>query len=446
MNVRLHIALLVAPLFLFGCAPTSTGPAFAPLPGWHAYPNGLSAITGFSPHTDDFASTATATAVRQRVVADGFHWLRFDLNWERLETAKGHFAWQPFDERVSTVRTEGFEPLAVLLYGNKLYVDNPEECRTLQRGSTKCISDIAAFARYAGAVAAHYRGQISTYEIWNEANGWFRFWSSKWGGDPAAYARLLLAAEAAIHAVCPECTVLSGGLVYLDFSPVVFGQATFMPAMIRAQPSLFSRLDGVGVHYYTRYPPVAPPESNLLGEVPLDIVLDNTHDQCACNKPLWITETGWTASGGLSRRNQARYGVRGLLIAAAKGARSWLWWSIMQPDAAGLIAPQEAKFGVMTHDGKPNLVYTALARTLRELGSATEVRDERARYGLRQPSEWAVRLRFANGSEKLVYWANTDGNYALPDSLPQSAGLNLITGKPAAAGTFGGDPVVVDLQ
>ena len=67
-----------------------------------------------------------------------------------------------------------------------------------------------AFAAFAGQVAAHYKGQIQAYQIWNEPN-----LAREWGGkqpDPAAYAAMLKAAYAAIKAADPDAVVVTAGM------------------------------------------------------------------------------------------------------------------------------------------------------------------------------------------------------------------------------------------
>ena len=67
---------------------------------------------------------------------------------------------------------------------------------------------------FAGAVAARRRtGGSPDFEIWNEPNN-VVFWQP--APNPAAYTAALLAAYAAIKAVDPEGTVITGGLAPED--------------------------------------------------------------------------------------------------------------------------------------------------------------------------------------------------------------------------------------
>jgi hypothetical protein len=224
------------------------------------------------------------------------------------------------------------------------------------------------------------------------------------------------------------------------------GQADFMSGMRAAVPDLFGRVDGVGMHHYTFYPPVNAPEDDGFPERPLADMLDDTRTHCDCDLPLWITETGWSTAGGLSELGQARHGLRGLLIALAAGAESWLWWSLRRLDGQQLIAAQEAWFGVWNLDGSPRPIYTALQRFLAELGSAIAVRDVRSRYGLDAPAEWAVEFRMAGGETYVVVWANIPGPGRRIAPLSGRSALNLISGETGPFVRLGPDPLLMAMD
>ncbi len=409
------------------------------------YPQGVSRIAGFSLAPRDFADGESLDILAR----DGFHWIRFDALWHLHEPLPGVFDFRTLDAEVTAVLDAGLEPLLILAYGNPYYSALGEECRSMADNSDdyRCPPDNPAdFARYAAALARHFAGRVRVYEVWNEANGWFRFWPTRAGGDPDAYGRLVAAAADSVHAACSDCLVLSGGLVFHEVPPVVIGQADFMPAMRTAVPDLFARVDGVGVHHYTFYPPVNAPEDDGFPERPLADMLEDTRTHCDCDRPLWITETGWSTAGGLSELGQARYGLRGMMISLAAGAESWLWWSLRRLDGQQLIAAQEAWFGVWNLDGGPRPVYLALRRFLAELGAATAVRDVRNRYGLDAPAEWAVEFTMPGGDRRLVVWANIPGVGRTVAPLQGRGALNLVSGESGPFSRIGPDPLLITVD
>jgi len=96
---------------------------------------------------------------------------------------------------------------------------------------------------------------ITQYEIWNEPN-FGRLWCPR--PDPAAYARLYLAARAAIHEVDPKGRVLLGGLASFrtDESgpPAKMSVQTFLRQAVKGEPSLPRKVDAVAVHPYGATP------------------------------------------------------------------------------------------------------------------------------------------------------------------------------------------------
>lgn len=435
-------------MLLTACSPVSDGKARprdqADGP-WRPYPEGVSRAAGFSLAPRDFADGESLHILAR----DGFHWIRFDALWHLHEPLPGVYDFGSLDAEVDSVVAAGLEPILILAYGNPHHAAIGADCRSITDNSTdyRCPPDDPAdFARYAAAMAAHFEGRVRVYEIWNEANGWFRFWPTRAGGDPAAYARLVAAAADAVHGACRDCRVLSGGLVFHEVPPVVIGQADFMAGMRSAVPGLFARVDGVGMHHYTFYPPVNAPEDDGFPELPLVEMLTATRHHCACDLPLWVTETGWSTAGGLSELGQARHGLRGLLISLSQGVQSWLWWSLRRLDGQQLVAAQEAWFGVWNVDGSPRPVYLALRRFLAELGMATAVRDVRARYGLDAPAEWAVEFSIPGGGRRLVVWAHVPSAGRVLPELHGRPALNLISGADTVFSQLGPDPLVIDLE
>lgn len=408
-----------------------------------SYPESVGSVLGISATPEFLADTVTGTTDRARLAADGFKLVRFDLLWSEIETAPGVWDWTEADRIIDTLLAAGFEPHVLLLYGNPLYASDALGCDAPD-GIYACLpDDPAPFIRYAAAVAERYLGKVKIYEVWNEANGWFRFWPQAEGGDPAAYARLVARTARAVHAKCAACTVISGGLVFLE-TPITMGQVEFQERMRAAVPEVFDTVDGVGYHAYTFYPPIDAPENEGHIQVPLDESLAAAKVSCACDRPLWVTETGWSAVAGLTEAERAKFAARGLLISLSQGARSWQWWSTRDRDGADLVAPAEGHFGLLASDGTPHPVYTALVNTMKELGEANAVTDLRDELGLQKPYAWALRFTFKNGSVKDVIWYAGRGEGPRVAPYAGSSGARLTDGAKVTVDRLTGDPVVVE--
>lgn len=408
-----------------------------------AYPEGVGAVLGVSATPEFLAATATAATDRARLAADGFRIVRFDLLWSEVEHAPGVWDWTEGDRIVDALLAAGFEPHILLAYGHPGYVSDPAGCNAPDTGVFPCLpADPAPFLRYAEAVVERYRSKVRIYEVWNEANGWFRFWPQAEGGDPAAYARLVARTARAVHARCADCTVISGGLVYLE-TPITMGQVEFQENMRAAVPEVFDSVDGVGYHAYMFYPPIDAPENEGDLQVPLDESLAAAKASCACDRPLWVTETGWTAVAGLTENERARYAARGLLISLSQGVRSWQWWSVRDVVREDLVAPAEGHFGLLDPDGAPHPAYTAVVHTMKELGAAIAVADLRDTLGLQKPYAWALRFTFKDGSAKDVVWYAGRGEGPRVAVYLGLSGTRLTDGVNVTVDRLTGDPVVV---
>jgi hypothetical protein len=167
-------------------------------------------------------------------------------------------------------------------------------------------TDDSTYAAFAKAVVARYGEHGSfwaqhpqlpyyparTFEVWNEENT-----SNYWSTGPSAgqYARLYMAARAAIKAVDPTSSVIVGGLAgpNVAFNPQQDYPAQFVRQMLAAQPGLRGHIDGFGLHPYA---PTA--QDSVEWVVDFRHVLDSLGEGSA---PIDITEFGWPAGAGPAR-------------------------------------------------------------------------------------------------------------------------------------------------
>jgi len=129
----------------------------------------------------------------------GFGWVKQWFAWQDIEGGgPGVYDWSISDRVVDQVEQHGLKLLVRLSPSDKAFWagDPPENADD--------------FARFAGDLAARYRGRIQAYQIWNEPN-----LSREWGGkpvDPAGYAMLLKKTYTAIKAVDPNAIVITAGM------------------------------------------------------------------------------------------------------------------------------------------------------------------------------------------------------------------------------------------
>jgi GH35 family endo-1,4-beta-xylanase len=261
------------------------------------------------------------------------------------------------------------------------------------------LDDYAAFA---GTVAQRYRGQIKGYIVWNEPN-----LAKEWGGqppDPAAYTELLRRAYKAIKAADPEAIVVSAGLASTNHqNDEAIDDRVFLETMYQTGAGAY--FDVLGAHPYGfAYPPDDPQGAhdglNLARLLDLREVMEAHGDG---DKPIWITELGWTTAGvgegswlTVTSQQQADY----LTGAWRRTQREWPWlqvftvWNLSQ----GLPPTNEmAGHSLLDESGKPKPAYHALQAELnRRWGHRLTRWVDRTRASLLSPEPTAITVLAAD--------------------------------------------------
>ena len=148
-----------------------------------------------------------------------------------------------------------------------------------------------AYADFMRRLAAHFRGRVGAYEIWNEPDEGI-FWEGE--ATPDAYAALLKPAYSAVKSADPAAKVGVGGLVgqrfWLRRGALPVGRQGLLRLRRRAhrhglQPAPTRgrrpRRDGrISRWSFTGYREVRAS------------MLDHGDD-----KPIWMTELGWSVTG-----------------------------------------------------------------------------------------------------------------------------------------------------
>ena len=193
--------------------------------------------------------------------AAGVEAVRTDFFWRDCDAGEGKFDFARFDSVVAEAERFGIVISPV--------IGAPPD----RLGGRKCYPDsiLDAWTAYVGAVAEHYKGRVSGYEIVNEADGVPSF------KDPAVYARFLKRAAAAIRQADPTAKVLSSGLIGIPYD------------WIRGLYEAGARddFDVLSIHPYTH---PNPPESMVDRLTQLRSLMAEHGDG---NKPICINEIGW---------------------------------------------------------------------------------------------------------------------------------------------------------
>lgn len=319
----------------------------------------LGSRTGFSPGAGLVrASPEEVDRELDAVVASGARRVRLDLDWSMVESKRGRFDWAAVDRVVDAAAARELEVLALLTY-------SPDWSRPEGTSSHHPPDDPADFAAFAGAAAARYtpRGVVE-YEIWNEPNT-PSFWEP--APDVAAYARLLVAAAAAVRDAAPDALVLSGGL-----SPAQDGAAdgqidprTFLTGLYAAGAR--DAFDAVAVHPYS-FPALptdaSTAEFNTFQKLPtLRATLVANGD---ADKQVWLTEVGAPTGDGPEAVSDQRQSEIVTDAVVAADALDWVGPVFVYAirDAGEDSKDREDNFGLLRRDFSRKPAWDALAETL----------------------------------------------------------------------------------
>jgi len=284
----------------------------------------------------------------------GLSWLRLDADWSWLQPTPTTFGWAPLDQLVQEIEAAGMNV--------DLDIDNsPTWARDASaQEAWGEPSSAAVYATFAGEVAARYGPMgVHAYEIWNEEN-LQEFWFP--APNPTLYTAMLKGAYAAIKAVEPSATVITGGLSPAadngtDIAPIEFLQDIYANG---GQGSF----DAVGDHAYS-YPTLPDDVETYSGWSQMNQTSPSLRSVMAANgdsaKQIWITEIGAPSDGpnGVGTTAQAEEVTQA--VAGAKSS-SWIGETFFYTYEDSASDPDY--FGLLNADGSAKPAWSALATAL----------------------------------------------------------------------------------
>lgn len=324
------------------------------------------------------------------VKASGARITRVDVGWASLQQdgPNGWSGWylDRLDRMVAAADARGVQLLLTFMNTPCWASTAPE---TLKRGCTGtwwdrgvtayAPADPRAYARALGFLARRYGDKVAAWEIWNEPNH-EDFWRA--ANPAAAYAALLKAAYPAVKAANPRAIVVGGSLSQADHA---FTRRLY-------DHGIKGSFDAFSIHPYTddkspldRRPTVDPRYSFVRGVPAVRSVMLSRGD----NKPMWLTESGWSTStrrspehwtNGVSEAAQARFmREQAEQVARWPWVRVNVWYNLL--DAGSDRADKYANCGLRRANGTPKPAWAAFrsaAATLHR-GAAARKAAQRAK-------------------------------------------------------------------
>ncbi len=204
--------------------------------------------------------------------------------WSQIELEPGVYKWDNLEGVLENAQAKGMTDILMVLgttpewNAKKVSPDDYP-----QPGAASAPKDLAAWDSWVTEVATRYKGRISAYQIWNEAN-----LKNFWGGTPEEMADLTKRAYDIIKAIDPEALVVSAS----PSTRLVAPFQKFFPAYLAALGEKDWPIDVVAIHTY----PSADGDPVARGAV-IGQVREMLTAAGAPELPLWDTELNYGLAG-----------------------------------------------------------------------------------------------------------------------------------------------------
>lgn len=321
----------------------------------------------------------------------GFRRVRFDLNWSDVEKSAGSYDFRGYDNFAQAAANYGLSPHALLQGNNTLYAASTSAWLATS-------TNISAYSNFAAAAAAHFKESDMMYELWNEPD--------LTGATPAGFATVVQEATTRMRAANSSATVISGGLVQVDF-PYLNG--------LISGGALGSASSGAGIHPYAMTVAGLQAADSPENAADEQVAAANILHAAGISKPLWSSEQGASAAwygNGLNESSQLRQALvllRGVLAEWAVNSQEVGVYQL-RDSASGYSATNGIdNFGLMDINSNDKPAKTALQLLF-------DAANGRTYQGLvtGDPSSLQA-MKFSGSGKETVYvvWAdNKDGSSA----------------------------------
>ena len=290
-----------------------------------------------------------------------------------MESQKGQYNFWTFDRLLEQMTEKDVHPLFILDYGNPLYGG----------GAVRTEESRAAFARFAAAAAARYKGMGVAWELWNEPN-LENVWPPK--PNPYEYMQMVIEAATAMRLEDPDAYIIGPGVSTVDFP--------YLEACIKA--GLLRYVNAVSIHPYRS----ENPESAQEEFARLTALIQKAQPE---EKPVALVVSEWGYNSVALKNDeqaQARYLARTFLFNAYAGVYFTIWYDFRNdgPDSGN----SENTFGLYRYDGSPKPAVEAARKLEQQLSGR--------RFSRRLPSQSKdYLLEFVDGRNKPCVVAWTTG-------------------------------------
>ncbi len=379
MFARSNVPLFALPLIL-ALSPVATG---AEIPK-----TGFPQSAGIQLKTHNFT-----TKTLDHLHKVGFRVIRRGFYWSTIEKKKGAYDFSKYDEQMKHAQRLGLTVVGVLFGNNKLYEDDGQ-------GGIQTEAGRQGFARFAAALAEHYKDHNVLWEVWNEPNVstfWRRNGKHNSRMFASEYTALVKAVAPAMLKANPNCFVMAGSVSNYWEPSYQWTEGCFKNGILK------TGIRGWSVHPYG----VKTPEEFGIGHARTRSLLKKYG---AAKMPILNSERGFAVK-------QTREGWSGGSKARAREFQAWhlvRQFMIDQMHRVALTVWYEwdgKAFGI-SDEGGSRPAYKACQVMFEQMSGYEFVRRIESDSEL----DYVLLFRHRSGERKLVAWTAP-----LPGGAPDEA-------------------------
>ena len=218
--------------------------------------------------------------------------------WAILQPTPDAINWAPLDAAVDNALAAGIPEIQYAFGHTPLWAAaQPNLPGPIGNGSASEPANIAYFTNFARAMAERYRGRITSYDMWNEAN-----LKIYWTGTSKQLAELVIQGSRAIKSADPNAKVLAPSITYGAFTRRPKYWKDFAARMKKARWPI----DAANVHPYSKTPNYLTKRANTIKKTKA------FYRKYGFKGPIWDTEVNYGDRRGLGQgleagRLQRRY-------------------------------------------------------------------------------------------------------------------------------------------
>jgi len=283
------------------------------------------------------------------------------VRWDQIEKQQGQFDWDRLDKAVATAEQAGASEIMYVLGSTPEWAASYIRPDTYYYGGGTASepAKLSYWRDWIRAVATRYKGRITSYQIWNEANLASFFAPER----PEHWKRMALLTDIAadeIRAIDRRAAIVSASSTVIQGKK--FASESFFYRYLRSVAKRKVKLDAISVHLYpwtTKGPGGGTPAERLEGlEMAREVV-----DKVGLSKvPIWDTEVNY----GNRRDNGHPEEVFGPKVGSAYLARTYIdslrydvtkvFWYAWESQVMGISTTQEVSGNVL----KPGIAFFTL--------------------------------------------------------------------------------------